>query len=92
MRTKIVAFVVLISLVLLASSVNAEHPHWLTTPGHVNCNIASGQTFIANLLHGGYHKFHSLVHIGIPGLKAFANPKNPVEVGKISLNPPAECV
>ncbi len=80
------------SMALVVGSVHAHHDHWLVTPGHVNCDIAKGQTRISDTSHGGYHRFHMNVHIGIPGIFAFLNPNNPVSVGKIGVDTPDECL
>jgi hypothetical protein len=60
----------------------AEHAHWLVTPGTCVEDLGSGQTSITDTEHGGYHRFHFNVHLGVPGAEAFANPNNPVSVGK----------
>lgn len=62
---------------------HAEHAHWLQTPGTCLEDLGSGQTSIADTEHGGYHQFHLNVHLGVPGTHAFANPQNPVSVGKV---------
>jgi hypothetical protein len=61
----------------------AAHEHWLETPGTCVENLGSGQTSISDPDHGGYHQIHENVHLGVPGLDAFANPNNPVSVGKV---------
>jgi hypothetical protein len=61
---------------------HAEHEHWLLTPGTCVQDLGSGQTSIDDPGHGGYHRFHLNVHLGVPGLEAFANSSNPVSVGK----------
>jgi hypothetical protein len=58
----------------------ADHTHWLLTPGTCVLDIASGQTSQSE--GGGYHRFHVNVHIGTPGASAFAQPNNPVSVGR----------
>lgn len=63
-------------------SARAEHEHWLLTPGTCVQDLGSGQTSISDPEHGGHHQFHLNVHLGVPGLEAFANPNNPVSVGK----------
>lgn len=63
-------------------SARAEHGHWLLTPGTCVENMGSGQTSIDDPDHGGYHQFHANVHLGVPGLNAFANASNPISVGK----------
>ncbi len=45
----------------------AGHDHFVVTPNG-NCQqIAEGQTSISDPEHGGYHKFHDLVHAGATG-------------------------
>lgn len=42
----------------------AAHDHFVETPNG-NCHqVAKGQTAIDDPTHGGYHRFHSNVHIG----------------------------
>jgi len=65
-----------------AGTAQAGHAHWLDTPGTCVVDIGSGQTSISDSTHGGYHQFHENVHLGEPGVHAFANPNNPVSVGK----------
>ncbi len=60
---------------------SASHEHYLLTPGTCVTDIASGQTSKAPG-EEGYHRFHSNVHKGQPGLAAFTNPNNPVSVDK----------
>ena len=60
----------------------AEHEHWLLTPGTCVQDMGSGQTSIDDPGHGGYHRFHTNVHLGVPGLEAFANANNPISIGK----------
>ncbi len=58
----------------------AGHDHYLTTPGTCVEDIAYGQT--SQTSGGGAHQFHENVHKGTPGMKAFTNPNNPVEIYK----------
>jgi hypothetical protein len=59
----------------------ADHQHFLVTPGTCVEDIASGQTS-KGLGEPGYHKFHENVHLGTPGIAAFANEENRVSVDK----------
>ena len=71
---------VMAAMMALAGPALADHEHFLTTPGTTVQDIAHGQTEKCSTEPGG-HKFHENVHIGQPG-QAFANPNNPVSVGK----------
>ena len=68
----------LLLLVALAGPAAAGHLHWLQTPGTCVTNIASGQT--AQTDGGGFHQFHSNVHIGTAGT-ALASTGN-IAIGK----------
>lgn len=68
-------------LLVLAAPAAASHEHYLVTPGTCVEDIAHGQTS-KGPGEGGYHKFYENVHLGRPGTEAFANPHNPVSVGK----------
>lgn len=63
----------------------ACHEHQLVTPGTVVDNIARGQTSKSEG-EGGFHKWHSNVHTGVPGSKIGNDkgqpglPNNPVTV------------
>ena len=82
MRKTFVAVVLMGGLIVgTADRSLASHEHWLDTPGTCVADIASGQT-AQGPGEGGYHQFHENVHLGTPGTEAFANPHNPVEVGK----------
>ena len=59
----------------------ADHDHNLITPGTTVVDIGDGQTEKCASDHGG-HQFHDHVHLGMPGMGAFLNPNNPVEVIK----------
>ena len=61
--------------------VTANHDHNLITPGTIVEDIADGQTEKCATDPGG-HKFHENVHLGQPGLFAFAQPNNPVSIIK----------
>ncbi len=63
----------------------AGHDHYLVTPGTCIEDIASGQT--SQTAGGGSHQFHDHVHLGTPGMEAFANPDNPVSVYKAGTGP-----
>ncbi|MDQ3512376.1 MAG: hypothetical protein M3462_01740 [Chloroflexota bacterium] len=65
----------------IAAPATASHEHYLDTPGTCVTDIASGQTE-QGPGEAGYHQFHANVHLGQPGKVAFANPNNPVSVGK----------
>lgn len=64
----------------LAGPAFADHEHYLVTPGTTVEDIGSGQTAKCSTDPGG-HKFHKNMHTGEPA-EAFANPRNPVSVGK----------
>ena len=72
----------------IAAPASAAHEHYLVTPGRCVEDIASGQTQKGSG-EGGYHQFHQNVHLGQPGMKAFANPNNPIAVYKTGTGP--EC-
>jgi hypothetical protein len=55
----------LLLLVALALPASAGHSHWLQTPGTCVVDIASGQTSLTE--GGGFHQFHTNVHIGTAG-------------------------
>ncbi|MDP9383586.1 MAG: hypothetical protein M3Q29_26280 [Chloroflexota bacterium] len=80
--------VVALSLVVAAPA-SASHEHYLVTPGTCVADIASGQTR-KGAGDGGYHQFHENVHLGTPGMEAFRNPNNPVEVYKAGTGPGCE--
>jgi hypothetical protein len=61
--------------------VSADHDHNLITPGTTVVDIGNGQTEKCATDPGG-HAFHEHVHLGMPGMKAFENPNNPVSVIK----------
>ncbi len=67
------------------SAALAAHDHYLVTPGTCVEDIASGQT--SQTSGGGVHQFHDNVHLGTPGMEAFANPDNPVSVYKAGTGP-----
>ncbi|MDP9357861.1 MAG: hypothetical protein M3Q71_24340 [Chloroflexota bacterium] len=67
------------------SAALAAHDHYLVTPGTCVEDIASGQT--SQTSGGGGHQFHDNVHLGTPGMEAFANPDNPVSVYKAGTGP-----
>lgn len=71
---------VMAAMLVFAGPAFADHAHYLVTPGTTVEDIASGQTEKCASEPGG-HKFHENMHVGQPG-KAFANPRNPVSVGK----------
>ncbi|WP_066305048.1 hypothetical protein [Bacillus sp. FJAT-29814] len=73
MKKKILVLCTAIGLVS-ATPAFAAHEHYLVTPGKTICNIAKGQTSIADPNHGGYHKFHENVHIS-DGSPSIANGK-----------------
>ena len=51
-------------LAITASPALAGHDHFIETPNG-NCHqVAMGQTAIADASHGGYHRFHTNVHVG----------------------------
>jgi hypothetical protein len=63
------------------TSVAANHDHNLITPGTTVVDIANGQTEKCATDPGG-HQFHTHVHLGMPGIFAFAQPNNPVSIVK----------
>ncbi len=73
----------------LAAPASASHDHYLVTPGTCVVDIARGQTE-KGPGEGGYHQFHENVHLGTPGMEAFANPNNPVAVYKEGTGPGCE--
>ena len=70
----------------LAGPAFASHDHYLVAPGTCVEDIAKGQTAKGEG-EGGYHKFHENVHLGTPGMEAFANENNPVAVYKEGTGP-----
>lgn len=72
---------VMTAMMALAGPALASHDHYLVTPGTCVEDVASGQT-AKGPGEDGYHRFHENVHLGQPGDEAFANPTNPVSVGK----------
>lgn len=64
----------------LSAPASAGHDHYLVTPGTCVEDMARGQT--QQTTGGGAHKFHENVHLGQPGMKAFANDSNPVSIYK----------
>jgi hypothetical protein len=81
-----VAAVAAAMLSMSAPAALASHEHYLVTPGTCVEDIASGQTQ-KGPDEGGYHKFHENVHLGTPGMMAFANENNPVAVYKAGTGP-----
>lgn len=83
MRKVILTGAAVAALMLSSSAIAvAGHTHWLLTPGRCVLDIASGQTSQSDPDAGGYHRFHVNVHTGTPGEFAFAQPNNPVSVGR----------
>ena len=81
MRKVILTSAVVAALMLSSSAIAvADHTHWLLTPGTCVLDLASGQTSQSD--GGGFHRFHVNVHLGTPGTFAFAQPNNPVSVGR----------
>ena len=74
-------FVLVLVALVLAAPAGAEHKHWIATPAGCKEDVAKGQTRKSED-HPGGHKFHENVHIGRPGMQAFANERNPVSVGR----------
>jgi hypothetical protein len=63
-RTLTVALSAMALIVVLAVPAFAGHDHFVETPNG-NCHqVAQGQTSIDDASHGGYHRFHSNVHLG----------------------------
>ena len=82
MRRFGVPFVLALALGLAISTpVLADHDHNLITPGTTVVDIGNGQTEKCASDAGG-HQFHNHVHLGMPGMGAFLNPNNPVDVIK----------
>ncbi len=75
-----------VAMLALAGPAFASHDHYLVTPGTCVQDIARGQTE-KGPGEGGYHKFHENVHLGQPGMEAFANEANPVAVYKNGTGP-----
>ena len=71
---------VVAAMMALAGPAFADHAHYLATPGTTVEDIGGGQTEKCSTDPGG-HKFHENMHTGEPA-EAFANPSNPVSVGK----------
>ena len=65
----------------IAAPALADHDHNLITPGTTVVDIGNGQTEKCASDHGG-HQYHNHVHLGMPGMHAFLNPNNPVDVIK----------
>ena len=83
MRRFLIAGALVGALVVTGGSAAlAAHDHYLVTPGTCIEDIASGQT--SQTSGGGAHQFHDNVHLGTPGMEAFANPDNPVSIGKVT--------
>ncbi len=74
---------------MAGGSASASHDHYLVTPGTCVADIASGQTE-QGMGEGGYHQYHENVHLGTPGLQAFANESNPVVIYKAGTGPGCE--
>lgn len=51
-------------LIAMAGPAFAGHDHFVETPNGQCHQVASGQTSIDDEGHGGYHRFHSNVHLG----------------------------
>jgi hypothetical protein len=73
----------------LAAPAAASHDHYLVTPGTCVGDIARGQTTKGEG-EGGYHRYHEHVHLGMPGMEAYANEHNPVAVYKEGTGPGCE--
>lgn len=81
--SKMTLLILLVALLLvgLAPAALAGHAHWIDTPGTCLEDVGSGQTSISDPSHGGYHRFHDNVHLGVPGTFAF-DQGGQVSVGK----------
>jgi len=56
------------SLLLVASlPAAAGHDHYMRTPSGKCHQVAQGQTAISESDHGGYHRYHVNVHLGLAG-------------------------
>ena len=51
-------------VVAMAGPAFAGHDHFVETPNAQCHQVAKGQTSIDDASHGGYHRFHSNVHVG----------------------------
>lgn len=73
-----------VALGLMATPALAEHEHFINTPGTCVENVARGQTSIDDASHGGYHRFHTNVHLGATdeGNQVLGQGHSRVHVGK----------
>lgn len=58
-----VAISVAAPTIFLAAPAQAAHDHYVVTPNGECHQVAQGQTGISDPSHGGYHKFHTNVHV-----------------------------
>ena len=65
----------------IATPAAANHSHYLATPGTCVEDIAHGQTSKTEG-EGGYHMFHTNVHLGQPGTVFNGNADHPIAVGR----------
>ena len=63
-RTYTVAISAAALVAAMAGPAFAGHDHFVETPNGQCHRVASGQTSIDDESHGGYHRFHSNVHLG----------------------------
>lgn len=66
-RRLLAASVGALATVALGSPALAGHVHYVMTPNGACHQVASGQTSISDVDHGGYHRYHDNVHLGATG-------------------------
>ncbi len=53
-----------VAVTVFAAPALAGHDHYIVTPNGQCHQVAAGQTAINDSSHGGYHRFHTNVHLG----------------------------
>jgi hypothetical protein len=66
-RRLLAATVGALATVALGTPALAGHVHYVVTPNGACHQVASGQTSIDDVDHGGYHRYHDNVHVGATG-------------------------
>jgi len=91
-RSFTVAVLVAALFVVMAGPAFAGHVHFIETPNGDCHQVAKGQTSIDDATHGGYHRFHSNVHLGATDdtNRDLGKGHSPVNVWKADPLPPAD--